>query len=135
MSQSFTIGIRTKPSVRKFRRRYERKSHQRVCRVIEMLAVILGLFFFSHLIEISKKVPAVPRHKHEARSEPVMEDQLRSGVVVTQQVTLVPEPSAAMFVLLGLATICYSRRQKNGADSVSVPATSFQPSKIATAAA
>ena len=100
-----------------------------------MLAVILGLFFFSHLIEISKKATAVPRHKHEARSEPVLEDQLRSGVVVTQQVTLVPEPSAAMFVLLGVATIFYSRRKKIIADSVSVPATSFQPSKMATAAA
>ena len=135
MNNSLTIGIRTKPSVRKFRRRYERKSHQRVCRAIEMIAVLLGIFFFSHLIEISKKVPNVPREKLVARSEPVMEKKLHSGVVVTQQVTLVPEPSAAMFVLLGLATICYSRRQKIVADSVSVPATSFQPSKIATAAA
>jgi hypothetical protein len=135
MNNSLTIGVRTKPSARKFRRRYERKSHQRVCRAIEMLAVAIGLFFFSHLIEISRKVPNVPRQKHEARSEPVIEKQLRSGVVVTQQVALVPEPKAAIFVLLGLATICYSRRQKIVADSESVPAISFQPSKMATAAA
>ncbi len=135
MNNSLTIGIRTKPSVRKFRRRYERKSHQRVCRVIEMIAVLLGLFFFSHLIEISRKVPNVPREKHEARNEPVMEKQLRSGVVATQQVTLVPEPRAAMFVLLGVAMICYSRRQKNVGDSVSGPPIIFQPSKMATAAA
>jgi hypothetical protein len=135
MSNSLTIGIRTTPSAQRFRRRYERKSHRRVCRAIEMLAVLLGLLFFSHLIEISRKVPNVPREKHEARSEPVLEKQLRSGVVVTQQVTLVPEPRAAMFVLMGVAMICYSRRQKNVADNVSGPATSFQFSRMATAAA
>jgi hypothetical protein len=136
MSHSLTIGIRTKPSVQKFRRRYERKSQQRVCRVIETLAVMLGLIFFSHLIEISRKVPNVPRQKLEARSEPVIEKHPRSGVVVTQQVALVPEPSAAMFVLLGVATIFYSRRKKlivaNPGDGASAI---VQPSKMATAAA
>lgn len=132
MNNSLTIGIRTKPSVRKFRRRYERKSHQRVCRAIEMLAVLIGLFFFSHLIEISRKVPNVHWEKLVARSEPVMEKQLRSGVVVTQQVTLVPEPSAAMFVLLGVATIFYSRRKHFHSSGQSAI---FQPSKMATATA
>lgn len=132
MNNSLTIGVRTKPSVQKFRRRYERKSHQRVCRAIETIAVLLGLFFFSHLIEISKKVPNVPREKLVARGEPVIERQLRSGVVVTQQVTLVPEPRAAVFVLLGLAAICYSRRKHLPSSGLS---EAFQPSKIATAAA
>lgn len=116
----------------KFRRRYVRKRHQRICRVIETLAVMLGIIFFLHLIEISRKGPAVPRHKHEARSEPVFEG--RSGTIVTQQVALVPEPKAAMFVLLGLATICYSRRQKIVAASPSATEI-FQPSKMTTAAA
>ena len=135
MNHSFTIGDGNKTPVRRFRRRYERKSHQRICRLIEMFAVLLGLFFFSHLIEISRKVPKVRREKLVVHCEPVMEKQLRSGVVVTQQVALVPEPRAVMFVLLGLATICYSRRQKTIADSGSVPATSLQLSRMATAAA
>lgn len=131
MNNSLTIGTRAKLPQR-FRRRYERKAHQRVCRAIEMIAVLLGLFFFSHLIEISKKVPGTPREKLVARSEPVMEKQIRSGVVVTQEVTLVPEPRAATFVLLGLATICYSRRKNV---HFAGQATNLQPSKMATAAA
>lgn len=135
MNNSLTFGTRAKPPVQRFRRRYERKAHQRVCRAIEMIAVLLGLFFFSHLIEISKKVPGTPRENLVARSEPAMEKQIRSGVVVTQQVALVPEPRAAMFVVLGLVTICYSRRKKFTADKKGCPATGFQPSKMATAAA
>ncbi len=132
MNNSLTIGIRTKPPVQRFRRRYERKSHQRVCRAIEMVAVLLGLLFFSHLIEISKKVPGTPREKLVVRSEPVIEKHPRSGVVVTQQVALVPEPRAAMFLLLGVATICYSRRkQVHSSDQSAI----FQPSRIATATA
>lgn len=124
-----------KPSGRRFRRRYERKSHQRVCRAIEMIAVLLGLLFFSQLVEISKKVPKVPHEKIVAGAELGIEKQPRPGVVVPQHVTPVPEPRAAMFVLLGLATICYSRRQKIIASTVGVPATDLQPSKMATAAA
>lgn len=135
MNNSLTFGSRTKPTVRKFRRRYERKSHQRVCRAIEMIAVLIGLFFFSHLIEISKKDPGTPREKLEARSELVIEKHPHSAVVVTQQVTLVPEPRAATFVLLGLATICYSRRKKFMVASGSCPAAMPYPSSIATAAA
>jgi hypothetical protein len=133
MSHSKKSESFEKSPERKFRRRYVRKRQQRLCRVIEICAVMLGIIFFSHLIEISRKVPAVPRHKLEARSEPAIEG--RSATVVTQQVTLVPEPRAAMLVLLGLAAICYSRRKKIVAASANVPALIFQPSKMATAAA
>jgi len=119
-----------KSPLQKFRRRYERKKHARICRIIETLAVAGGIFFFSHLIEISKKVQDVPRQKHVVSSQATMENH--SETIVTQQVTLVPDPKAAMFVLLGLATICFSRRKHL---SLSGQGAIFQPSKMATAAA
>jgi hypothetical protein len=118
---------------RKFRRRYVSKRQRRLCRVIEVCAVMMGIILFSHLIEISRKGPAVPRQKTEVRQQLTHEE--RVATVVTQQVALVPEPRAAVLVLLGLATICYSRRQKIAATRVDVTAINFQPSKMATAAA
>ncbi len=119
MSHSKKSDAFEKSPMRKFRRRYVRKSQQRLCRVIETCAVILGIIFFSHLIEISRKVTTVPREKVELR--PQLTHEGRAGTVATQQIALVPEPRAAMLVLLGLATICYSRRQKSPP-----PARTFQ---------
>jgi hypothetical protein len=133
MSHSKKSESFEKSPERKFRRRYVQKRQQRLCRVIEICAVMLGIFFFAHLIEVSRKGPAVPRQKAEAR-QPLTHEE-RAATVVTQQVTLVPEPRSAMLVLLGLGAICYSRRQKIVAASANVPAMNFQPSKMATAAA
>ena len=134
MSHSQTSTAGANLPLQKFRRRYVRKRHLRLCRVIETCAVMLGIIFFSHLIEISRKPVAVPRHKHEVRSEPAVERLSQSGTIVTQHVALVPEPRAALFVLLGVATICYSRRKKLIATGQGASAI-FQPSKMATAAA
>lgn len=119
-----------KSPLQKFRRRYERKKHTRICRIIETLAVAGGIFFFSHLIEVSKKVQDVPRQKHIVNNQAAIENHPET--IVTQQVALVPEPKAAMFVMLGLATICYSRRKHF---NPSRQRAIFQPSKMATAAA